>query len=329
MTEPTDPQPPGAPLEPAPTPPPVPAERPERRPLLPWLTGAGFLILAAALIWVWRNPAIPPPPTAEQTDALARQLGTLEARVSRLEQRPQPPSPDLGPLTARVTALEQRPAAQSPPAAPTPDIAPLAARVAALEQRQPPSLAPVEARLAGLEDRQRTLADLGHRLDADEARFAAGEKRAVRAAQVQLAAMALAAGQKLGEVAGAPAALARFANENPPTEASLRQSFPPAARQALAAAHPATDGEPLLTRLWAQAQDLVTIRQGDHVLIGDPAAGVLARARAALDAGDLATAAADVGTLQGAPAQAMAAWLAQARALLEARAALASWAASG
>ena len=65
------------------------------------------------------------------------------------------------------------------------------------------------------------------------------------------------------------------------------------------------------------------------MLVGDPAAGVLAHARAALEAGDLAAAVADVATLEGAAAQAMAAWLAQARSLLEARAALAAWAASG
>ena len=48
----------------------------------------------------------------------------------------------------------------------------------------------------------------------------------------------------------------------------------------------------------------------------------------ALDAGDLSAAVTDVATLQGAAGQAMATWLAQARALLDARAALAAWAAS-
>ena len=83
----------------------------------------------------------------------------------------------------------------------------------------------------------------------------------------------------------------------------------------------------MLTRLWAQAQDLVTIREGDHVLVGDPAAGVLDRARVALDAGDLAGAVTTVGSLTGPAADAMAGWLAQARSLLDARAALSDWAA--
>jgi hypothetical protein len=63
------------------------------------------------------------------------------------------------------------------------------------------------------------------------------------------------------------------------------------------------------------------------VLLGDPAAGVLARARTALDAGDLAAAVAAVSSLSGPPATAMAVWLADARALLQARAGLADMAA--
>jgi hypothetical protein len=321
MSEPTVPPP-----DPADEPPAAPTTQPARRHhLLAWLTGAGLLILAAGLLWVWQHPALPPP--SEQTEALARRFDALEARVTRLEQRPQPQGPDLGPLTARLIALEQRP---PQPAAAAPDLAPLEARLAAIEQRQPPNLAPLEARIAAQESAARTMqADLSRRLDADETRLAAIEQAARRMPLVQAATLALAAGQKLGELPGAPPALARFAIATPPTEAALRLAFPQAARAALAAAHPATDGEPLLTRLWAKAQDLVTIRQGDRVLVGDPAAGVLAHARAALDAGDLAAAAAEVATLQGAAAQAMATWLEQARALLEARAALAAWAASG
>jgi len=65
------------------------------------------------------------------------------------------------------------------------------------------------------------------------------------------------------------------------------------------------------------------------VLVGDPAAGLLATAQTELDAGDLAGAVRSVGALTGPAAQAMAGWLAQAKSLLEARAALATWAAQG
>lgn len=346
MSEPTALLPPPEP----PPPEPPPAAPPSRS--LPWLTTIGFVILAAGLLLVWLFPATPES-SDEAIDRLARHLATLQERVTRLEQRPSAQALDLGPLTARVTALEQRPASSPPPAelkgladrvvalekrpapaaaqpAPAPDLAPLEARIAALEQRRLPDLAPLAAQVAALEQRKPPdLGPLETKMAALETSERAMEKRMNRTAQVQAAATALAAGQKLGELPGAPAALARFANTAPPTEAVLRLAFPDAAREALAAAHPTTGDKPLLTRLWSQAQELVTVRQGDRVLVGDPTAGVLEQARAALDAGDLAGAVASVASLQAAPAQAMASWLGEARGLLEARAALAAWAAAG
>jgi Mitochondrial inner membrane protein len=318
------------PPEPEADPPVPPTVAPARRHLLfPALTAAGFLILAAAVVWVWRHPAVPPT-ASQQTEALAHQLSELEALMARLEQRPPPQIPDLGPLGARVTALEQRPPPQGG-TAPAPDLAPIERRLTAQEQRQPPNLAPLDARLAAIEAASRSAqADLGRRVDTVEGRLAASEKANRRIPVVLAAAMALAAGQRLGDLPGAPSALARFADAAPPTEAALRLAFPQAAREALAVSHPAAaEGQPLLMRLWVQAQGLVTVRQGDRVLIGDPAAGVLAHARADLEAGDLAAAVADVAKLEGAAAQAMSAWLEQARSLLQARAALAAWAASG
>ena len=339
MTEPEPPAtpPPETPEDPVPPPPPHEAARRDR---LAWLSGAGFLILAAALVWAWLNP-FHEPPAATPVDAFAQPLANLEARMARLEQRPAATPtpagqvPDLGPLTARVAALEQR---QSP------NLAPLEARIAALEAR-PPADSQLAGRIDALSARADSLetalhtvqSDLARRLDTDEARIATAERNASqitaladrvgRAAHVQAAQLALSTGQKLGDIPGAPPALARFANATPPTEATLKLAFPQAAREALAAAKPPAEGKPLLARLWDETQDLVTVRQGDRVLVGDPAAGVLERARAALAAGDLGGAVAAVATLSGPPAQAMAGWLADARALLDARAALAEWAA--
>ena len=101
------------PPEPEPPHEPPPASPPPQRHLLPWLTGAGFLILAIAIVWVWQNPAIPPPPPAQDA-ALAQQVAALQARVAQLEQRPQQQSPNLAALEARVAALEQRPPASTP-----------------------------------------------------------------------------------------------------------------------------------------------------------------------------------------------------------------------
>ena len=87
--------------------------------------------------------------------------------------------------------------------------------------------------------------------------------------------------------------------------------------------------KPFLGRVLARAEDLVTVRQGDRVVVGDPAAGVLARARRALDAGDLAGAVAAVSSLSGPPAAAMAAGSPTPRHCWPARAGLADMAAHG
>lgn len=193
-------------------------------------------------------------------------------------------------------------------------------------------------------DLQGMTARLDGRLDALESRIAATEKQgsgiagqiggiteqAKRISRVQLATTALEAGQKLGDIPGAPPALAQFAHDAPPTEAGLRLSFNSAAEAAQRASQPAImDNQPFASRLWTRAQQSVTVRQGDRVLLGDPVSGVLAHARQALDAGDLAGAVAVLNGLAGPAAAAMADWVGQARALLEARAALASMAARG
>ena len=54
--------------------------------LLPWLAAAGFLVLTAALVWVWLQRVDRAPAVAD-TGTEAEQLGALEARVARLEQR--------------------------------------------------------------------------------------------------------------------------------------------------------------------------------------------------------------------------------------------------
>ncbi len=76
--------------------------------------------------------------------------------------------------------------------------------------------------------------------------------------------------------------------------------------------------------MWARVQNVVTVRQGDRIVLGDPASGTLAAAQTALDAGDLAGAVKQLDTLHGPAAAAMGGWLGQARALLAARDALAT-----
>jgi hypothetical protein len=321
---------------------------------VPTLYAIGFIVLACAVVWLWQNPpATDSEGMSQDVELLQQQVHANQDRLLKLEKRSEPVAAtpaapvDLGPLTARVAALEAR---KPPPV----DLGPLTAQIAALEARKPPppvDLGPLEAAIAKLE--QRPVGDpatasrvdalaarldaLSSRADAAIARIAPLEKntgqitaladRSTRIARIQAAQSALNSGVKLGDVPGAPPALAPYAAAAPPTEASLRLSFPAAADAALAASRPAVDDKPFLDRAWAKAQDLVTLRQGDHVIVGDPAAGVLAHAKAALDAGDLAGAVSVLGGLTGPSAAAMAGWKAQAQGLLDARKALADMAA--
>jgi hypothetical protein len=343
MTEPPAPTPPdpASPQE-VPVAEPLP-QPPARSPLLGWLSAIGFVVLAGAIFWVWRYPAPATPDV--RVEALAQQLTTLQNRVTQLEQRPSPAPVDLAPLAKRVAALEQRPAAPAATgSSPAPELAPLEARIAKLESDQTVEVQ-LAARVDALASRDDSLgtsmraqqADVSRRLDADDARLTTLERnagqiatlaeRASRLGRIQVAQAALEAGQPLGDIPAAPSALSRFATTRPPTLAALRLAFPDAARAARAAAQPASPDKPLLARMWGEAQQLVTVREDGRVIVGDPAADVLERARVALDAGDLATAVAAVASLSGPPAQAISAWLADARALLDARAALAEMAA--
>ena len=314
---------------PAARPPQVPP--PGRHNALPWLGALGFLVLACAIAYVgWISTQRPP------QDAAA--LQSLADRVAQLEQRPPPGQPEGGQaLEARVAALEQRP---------VPDQSELQARVSALQQQAADNARVTEhvdalsARMAAVAGRaQSAEGDLSQRLQADEAHLATLEQSvagvtarldsATRLARVQAAQTALAAGQPLGDLPNSPPAVARFATANPPTEAALRLAFPDAEQAALAAAHQDSGANRFFRGMLSRAEDLVTVRQGDRVLLGNPVAGVLARAGSALDAGDLAGAVAAVSALSGPPAQAMAHWLADARALLAARTGLADMAAHG
>ena len=273
------------PTEPAPPEPPTP-----RRPrLLGALVLAGLLglgLLAGAVAYLFAQK---PPP------------GVDPARVAALESR-------VGALQQRLDALEKRPTPPAAPSQPMPDLRPLEARIAALEQRPPPApapappapdLTPLQSRIDALQQR---IADLAH---------------------VQSVALALANGQPLGAWPGAPPALAKFATEKPPTEAELRRDFAAAARRAIDASKPQAAGGSFGQRVLAGIASLVTVRSGDHVIVGAPASVVLDAARERVDAGDLAGAVAALDALDPDAAAVMADWKARAQSLLDARAAVA------
>ena len=323
---------------------------------LPWLAGVAIVLLAGGLGFLWqrqiRSEATlarmqarlnalqsrpgPPAATAASVATLARQVAALAARVG-IAAPPGARASASGAPGPQITALSRQ------------DAAALAqvTRLHATVTDQSRELSLLEQRLSALHDRVAALtaeraagttatttdlAALHRALIAETAAQAAlaAKFRALatqagqtaRVARLNAARSALAAGVPLGPIPGAPPALARFANTAPPTEAALRLAFTAAARAARAASRPSGAGKPWFEQLWIHAVGLVTVRRGDRVLLGNPAAGPLAAARIRLNAGDLAGALAALAPLDPPAAHAMAGWRAQAQALLAARAAL-------
>lgn len=293
--------------------------KPPPHALFPWLAALGFLVLAGAIFYVWEYPNTRRE-TAEQAAALRaieQRLSDMDGRLNHLEQRP---TVDLGKLTARMDGLDAKLADQGQFAS---RLDTVSARIELLAARDQTSL----------DANKRQLETLASRVSAQEASAgnSAGSvevltKRFDRVMKLQEASLAFSAGRPIGDLPNAPQALARFAHSAPPTEAQLRLQFPQAEQTALAAEQPDIRDAPFVNCVWERAQGLVTIRQGDNVVVGNSSAAALSRAKAALDAGDLAGAVNAVETLKGQPGQAMAGWLTEAKALLDARAALADMA---
>ena len=289
---------------------------------------------------------------APATDAApAAALTALDGRVGRLEQAGQggatAQAADAGALAAlgdRLAKLEQAAgqtaaqtdAAQKARQGDTATLASLGERLGRLEQASGQVQSADEAAQKAQAADTQTLASLDARVGrleqgegAAQGAVSGAARDATRAIRLEAAAAALQAGEPLGELPDAPPALARYATVAPPTEAALRAEFPRVAEAARAASQPDVARRSFLDRALARLQQSVVVRQGDHVVVGDPAAGVLARAQASVAAGDLKTAADTLGALTGAAADAVRPWVAQARGLVDARAALATMAAHG
>jgi hypothetical protein len=321
-------------IEPAALPPPVPpaepkspAPRPKRGVAGPLLVILGFLILAGGEGYLYQLYHTLPRPTDNSA-----QIAGLQAQISALQQA-------------------EKTAAASP--APTPMAAPAPAPTAPPDQ----NLANQLASLSSLVNALQTQANADHTVlntlqasNADLPKFQA----AVTALQAQAvsdhtalttlqtstadltaltskistlsrlatARMALDAGQPLGDIPNAPPALAQFATTPPPTQAALVLAYPAAAQAASAANIAGNATGSYWSRVLARLENLITISNGSHVIVGAPAAAVLAQAQQLLNAGDLAGAVTTLDQLSPTTQQAMGAWLAQARALLAARAAI-------
>ena len=370
-----------------------PTPAPQKRSIVMPLPGVlGFLILAAAIGFLWVRPAptpsMPaiPPDESNAVAALQGDVASLKTRLAALDSRE---SSDVAALHAAIASL---PTAAPAPAPATAASAPAAQNAAPTQSPAPPSSAPAVAQAAPDTALAETVASLSDRLGQLQSAQAAQAQRtqslpsaddvskvasrvddisqreskddnairqdldlvqqqlatlsgqaqtlskssaalprltaqADRLSQIVRAQEALRAGLPLGTIANAPPALTRFADTAPPTEAALNLSFATAAQAADKAGEPTPDQGHFWHRVWLRVQNLVMVRQGDRVVLGDPTSAVLAHAQTVLNAGDLSGALAVLGSLTGPAAEAMAPWEAQARSLLQAREALTQMAA--
>lgn len=195
------------------------------------------------------------------------------------------------------------------------EIAELKAKFAALAEAElgtseltdlGPGLAALTERIAKLEA---TLPELAGAIAFANLRSAVSEGRPYAAELVTIGALA----PVLGDLGVLPA----YAEKGIPTLPELSRSFATAEDSALAATAPAPSGS-FLDNLMASAESLVKIKRIDEPATGEGPGAALARAKAALDKGDLALAVKEVETLDGAPRDAFSAWLGQARARLSA-----------
>ena len=287
------------------------------------------------------------------TGDLAAQIEDQAARIAELEQQVSslPPPPDLAPLEARVDQLRTNLTARldATISTLTGTVNALDARLTELEKMpnadgtlSDTALAAYERELealrASVAEAEARIAELAAqaeaRLEATQEEIAAME--AAAAAEARAAAIAAATarirtaldtGSPFDEAVAAladagvsvPAALSDLAAEGAPTAAELRETFPPAARAALAAARRAegSTGGGMGSFLSTQ----FNIRSTEPREGNDPDA-VLSRMEAAVRADDLSTALAESELLPEAALAELDGWMARARARAEALAAL-------
>ena len=245
------------------------------------------------------------------------QLGAegQSARIAQLSTR-------ISALRDRVASLEQKVTTVAAEAKKPAQAAPAPALPADLATR----IGKIESSIAALSTT--TLAD---HATVTKLRQQSGDLPALAAKAKTLALIAQASlnlqnGLPLGNIPGAPAALAAYATAKPPTLAGLKSSFPTYAEAATRTAGDAAPRGGFWQRAKARVESLVTVRRGNKVLVGSLAEGILGKARTALARNDLKAALADLATLPPNAAAAMKPWTDKAGGLLAARTALAGMA---
>ena len=269
---------------------------------------------------------------------------TLQTQVAVLSDQVQALQADLQKADARLASLETAPAPQSDAG----QIAALELRLAALESKPMPAgtdsaaLDQLRAEVAAIKTNGAAVmsaqvqADLDAKVQATEAKLTAIEQSAqaqaaatlTRAALGQIAA-ALDSGapypSAIAALAGADIAVVLTDNATAglPSLQALQASFPDSARTAIEAALRANMGESWSERVGNFLRTQVGVRSLTPRDGPDPDA-ILSRAEAALTAGDVAQALAEISTLPTPAQDALSAWRVRAHLRLDAQAALAA-----
>lgn len=316
------------------------------------LSVVALLVGAAALSAPWWGPALPgwPSPAAPASapssaaapadPALRAQIQQLVDRVGKLEQRPAAaPGNDgngeaaagLAALTQRIDALEQRPAAAAPDTGVADAQKALADRLAALEQK-------VSAAAGNAQAAQ----ELRGEVDSLKQQVTSVNQTVAQRQDAATAAQALvlAAGQLRSSLSGGQPfqqdlqavralniadagvtqpldAVAPYAAKGIPTRAQLTDRFEPLAGE-IVRADIRGEGNSWIDSAVGKLSTLVTVRREGGGVVGTTADAAVARAEAALNAGNLAKAVEELSTLQGPAAQTAGPWLADAKARLAA-----------
>ena len=314
---------------------------------------AAAIVLAGAVLslpyWpeearsMWRGPvsAPPPPPPAVDTtaaiDAAKREfnvrLDDLEKRVraaaTTAAQADRPRDPAIAELRGRLETLENKPVPQAAPAPSTEadkDVAALKQEIATLRI----ALASLDQTVAGQKEAlDKAKAAAGANTAADQKALSAARASAVIGVAARLSA-ALESGLPFASDLGLLASLAQGDAKLTELAAALQPNAATgvAARAGLAASFPAVAKAALADdladdsfgeRLLGKLKGLVSLRRVGADVAGDSVEAKLARAEAALNAGDLAKAAELVKSLPPQTAKATSAWLARADAHLAAQ----------
>jgi hypothetical protein len=282
--------------------------------LIGGIAAAGIGVAAAPYIYphlpVWAVTAPAGDGLAERLDEQAQRISDIGSRIDAMPA-PVDPSDEISALSETVTSLTGR-------------VANLEVQVTNLADRPAPEApaatgAALDELRARLDAQRAEIADLRASRQAEEQAARDSARAILRRAALTRVMTALDTGDEFTAALAdlretgttVPEALVEVSGTGVPTRAQLVESFPDAARAALAAARAAETGDGMSVRGFLQAQlgvRSLAPRAGD-----DPDA-VLSRAEAALAQGRLGDTLAEIGSLPKNARAAMSDWAAKAAA---------------